>query len=289
MKKYDLVSVIALFVFIIALPAYAALEPLRMQRSQANLRQQMVSEGSRLYVELCARCHGASGEGRGVMPGLSNPALADADHSFLFKTIARASHGTTMEAWHVDEGGILNDYQIDELVTVIRYAKWPEVGELAQELGFTPPPAPADETGLAYLQSEGDPEPHQCVSCHEEPGMHAGQFGINCARCHSTLAWAPAQLTRHDFLLDHGGEGTVACETCHVANYYEHTCNECHDHQPDEMRQVHFDLAIIDYESCADCHPTGLKGEAEKLLDGQVEQKSSFVNFRPLAQDLAGK
>lgn len=119
--------------------------------------------------------------------------------------------------------------------------------------------------------------------------MHAGQFGVNCARCHSTFAWAPAQLTRHDFLLDHGGEGTVACETCHVKNYYEHTCYECHDHQPEEMRQVHFEISIVEYESCVDCHPTGQQGEAEKILDGQPDQKTSSVDFSRLAQILDSK
>ena len=289
MKKYDLVSVLALLAFVIALPLYAAYEPLRMESKQASQERQMVSEGSRLYVELCAQCHGAAGEGMGVMPGLSNPALADADESFLFKTIARSPHGTTMSAWHLDEGGILNDYQIDELVAVIRYADWQAVNQVAQDMDFSTPIQPAEELGLAYLQSEGDPEPHQCISCHEEPNMHAGQFGVNCARCHSTYVWAPAQLTRHTFLLDHGGEGVIACETCHVENYYEHTCYECHDHQPDDMQQVHYEIDIIDYEACAECHPTGQKGEAEQLLDGQISQNSSFETYRKLAQELSGK
>ena len=46
--------------------------------------------------------------------------------------------------------------------------------------------------------------PADCVSCHEDPELHAGIFGNDCARCHTATAWAPAQLVQHDFVLDHG-------------------------------------------------------------------------------------
>jgi hypothetical protein len=188
----------------------------------------------------------------------------------LFRIIARASHGATMSAWHIEEGGLLNDYKIQELVTLIRYADWSQVNDTALALEFTPPPEPASEMGISYMEQEGGADPHQCSSCHEEPAMHAGQFGINCARCHTTTAWAPAQLTRHNFALDHGGQGTVDCLTCHTASYAEHTCYECHDHTPEQMQQVHLAENLPDYAACIECHPTGAQGEAERLMNTSI-------------------
>ncbi len=266
MNRYSWITFIALAVFVIAWPVYALREPARMQAAELAQRQLALEDGIDIYLKSCAQCHGASGEGIGVMPALNNPGLADADESVLFKTIARAGHGTTMAAWHVDEGGILSDYQIGELVDLIRFVNWNKVQEIAQAKGFEAPAPPAAEIGVAYLEGEGKDDPHSCIACHEDPAAHIGQFGLNCARCHSTIAWAPAQLTKHYFALEHGDQGQVACETCHVNNYYEHTCYGCHDHQPDQMEQVHNQEAIVEYDACVDCHPTGRPGEAKQMM-----------------------
>lgn len=104
-----------------------------------------------------------------------------------------------------------------------------------------------------------------CVDCHENDAesIHTATFGVDCARCHTADAWAPAQLTHHTFLLDHGDEGTLECQKCHTLNYYEHTCTECHDMM--EMATFHEveDSAAI--ENCVQCHPTGVTGEATEL------------------------
>ncbi|MBI5830277.1 MAG: hypothetical protein HZB20_12240, partial [Chloroflexi bacterium] len=57
--------------------------------------------------------------------------------------------------------------------------------------------------------------PRECVSCHAEPDIHLGLFGLQCADCHSTTAWLPAALKNHTFPLDHGEQGEIACATCH--------------------------------------------------------------------------
>jgi hypothetical protein len=112
------------------------------------------------------------------------------------------------------------------------------------------------------------------MACHEEPDVHAGQFGLDCSRCHTALAWAPAELTRHVFLLDHGDEGELECERCHVASYVEYTCYDCHE--PGEMRIDHLLVsdkdgrAITALEDCIECHPTGRAGEANQLYELQV-------------------
>jgi mono/diheme cytochrome c family protein len=282
MNKYNWVTLAALIIYISAWPVYATFEPARMSAAQQVFRQRSLVEGTEIYLESCAQCHGAAGEGLGVMPSLNNPALADANTDFLFKTIARAAHGTTMAAWHVDEGGILSDYQIEELVTLIQFVDWREVEQSAKKKGFSKPLAPAYETGLTYLEGEGQRDPHTCFACHEEPKVHLGQFGLNCARCHNTLAWTPAQLTKHIFLLDHGGKGKVACETCHVQNYYEHDCYGCHDHQPQEMQIVHTQENLLSYENCIECHPTGRPGEGRQWVDSQVSQQPNLSAYRSM-------
>lgn len=101
--------------------------------------------------------------------------------------------------------------------------------------------------------------PNTCAGCHAEPGIHAGLFGTNCANCHTAQAWQPAKLIQHSFPLDHGGQGEVACETCHAATYTEYTCYGCHEHDPDSTERVHLaeNISRDALPACADCHPTG--------------------------------
>ena len=114
--------------------------------------------------------------------------------------------------------------------------------------------------------------PQDCVSCHEDPEVHVGLFGLECDRCHTAQAWVPAELTRHLFPLDHGGEGEIACESCHENSYVELTCYGCHDHLLGEMIEIHaaedIDEGVdVVEEKCIDCHPTG-KETGQENLDG---------------------
>lgn len=97
-----------------------------------------------------------------------------------------------------------------------------------------------------------------CDACHGEPEMHAGQFGQDCVRCHTAVAWAPAQLTQHRFDLAHGDEGVLDCASCHVNSYEAVLCANCHE--SDEMTAAHPPDAVPDYAeaaTCISCHPTG--------------------------------
>ncbi|MCB9134964.1 MAG: hypothetical protein H6636_06035 [Anaerolineales bacterium] len=105
--------------------------------------------------------------------------------------------------------------------------------------------------------------PNTCVGCHEDPDVHLGVFGEACERCHTTAAWLPAQLTQHTFRLNHGGQGELACSTCHTESYAAHTCYACHDHQPEQMQAVHENISTEELENCIACHPTGEPGEAK--------------------------
>jgi len=264
MNNYRLAGLIALLVLVVALPIYGLLEPARMETAQRALAGQYVSDGALTYVENCAVCHGAAGEGIGAMPALDSPGLAGADRAMLFQTIGHSPHGTAMATWHIDEGGLLNTWQVESLVTLIMNPDWARVAQLADEQGFVQPAGIPPEVRLATMEGDSE-DPHECRACHEEPALHAEQFGLNCSRCHTLDAWVPAQLTRHTFYLDHGDEGNVACETCHTTTYAANSCYGCHDHQPADMQAAHAQEEIYDFDNCAECHPTGVADEAARL------------------------
>lgn len=272
MNKSILISLIALSILVIAIPIYGLMENQRMDRAQLALQEQYIYEGIDIYLQNCASCHAADGAGAGMMPALNKEAFAEARSDLLFSTIARAAHGSAMAAWHNEEGGILNDYQIQELVALIQHGDWATVTRMAAVRGYVEAPAPAGENGLDYMAAENLDDPHQCVDCHEDPAIHAGLFGVNCARCHNATAWKPAVLTRHIFLLDHGDKGEVDCATCHPNNYVEYDCYACHeDHQAEEMETFHLAEGIKDLSNCAACHPTGVSGEADQLRNMNPE------------------
>jgi cytochrome c553 len=273
MNKYNLISILALVVLVIVLPFYMMKENIRLEQAKNSLQDQFILDGSVLYIENCAGCHGIEGEGLGMNPPLNKMRMAEADPGLLARTIARAAHGSSMAAWHIAEGGILDDYQIEELVTLIRFADWSEVSLLAGERGVYPEQISTMEIEESFLAGLGVADPHQCISCHEEPEVHAERFGLDCVRCHSLVTWTPASLTRHTFRLDHGNEGTVACETCHIASYTENSCYECHDHKPDEMVELHEKENIINMENCIECHPTGEPDEAKDFLNNTLASK----------------
>ena len=264
MNKYDLITLNALLVLVLAVPLYAMLEPGRMQQAQAGLRRQLVADGDALNLENSAFCHGPTGEGTGAMPALNHPGLAQADSQIIYRTIAHSPHGSAMAAWHVEEGGILNNYQVEGLVALIKHGNWQQVGQLAASVGFIPPTLANPAQDFAAMDATAAADPHECRACHQEPEMHADRFGQNCARCHTLISWRPALLTRHNFLLDHGGQGELTCDTCHPTTYAENTCFQCHDHQPEAIQTSHAQAGMFDVAACATCHPTGAAGEAER-------------------------
>jgi hypothetical protein len=120
--------------------------------------------------------------------------------------------------------------------------------------------------------------PRDCAGCHEELAVHLDIFGNDCQRCHTTSAWLPAFLTNHTFDLYHGSEELLECSTCHINNYTTNTCYECHDHQPDEMADIHEAEQIYEFDHCSECHPTGHNDEDRTLretLSGQAPQSNA--------------
>jgi hypothetical protein len=106
--------------------------------------------------------------------------------------------------------------------------------------------------------------PPDCVACHDEPDVHLGQFGTDCAACHTSQAWTPARLLQHAFPLDHGSPSEVDCQVCHPTNYVTYTCYDCHEHDQPEVEREHLEEGIHDLENCVECHPTGREEEDER-------------------------
>lgn len=105
--------------------------------------------------------------------------------------------------------------------------------------------------------------PNECAGCHEEPLIHAGLFGLQCQACHTTSAWQPAQLKEHTFPLNHGGQGEIACATCHLEKYTEYTCYGCHEHNEQDIIREHAEegISAAELPNCVKCHPTGREEE----------------------------
>ncbi len=75
--------------------------------------------------------------------------------------------------------------------------------------------------------------PTECVACHADPDFHAGAFGTDCASCHTTSGWTPAQYRgSHPVITHEGGSGInhghTTCRTCHPSTVYQYTCLACH-------------------------------------------------------------
>lgn len=115
--------------------------------------------------------------------------------------------------------------------------------------------------------------PSTCIGCHRDDDVHRGEFGADCASCHSDVAWEDVRF-EHTFPLAHGSRRPVACDVCHQdapATYRTYTCYGCHEHTPREVRAEHLEEGIRDFQDCARCHPTGREEEGEREHEGGRE------------------
>ncbi len=285
MNKPLLITLAAAALFVIVFPIYGVREVLRMETAKQKLQEKKVVEATEMYVTSCASCHGTQGEGLGISPVLNNDGLRKAEHDYLFKMIAHPPHGTPMAIWHLDEAVNLSEYQVEGLITLIRYADWEEVDTKAKSKGIEPELIENLDFQQVSLASASLTDPHNCTTCHEQPRVHADRFGVDCARCHSVQAWRPALLSYHTFELEHGGDGKVACSTCHPTSYAEHNCYGCHDHQPADMETAHTKEGLAAYEYCAVCHPTGEENEGSQYSAGYANRVNEIIASAAVVQE----
>lgn len=105
--------------------------------------------------------------------------------------------------------------------------------------------------------------PTTCHGCHQEPDVHAGRFGIDCATCHTTDGWQSAALSAHLFSLDHGGMGNLPCATCHLETLTVYSCTTCHD--PALITAIHPTVDRLD--DCVRCHQAATSAETATLRE----------------------
>ena len=94
--------------------------------------------------------------------------------------------------------------------------------------------------------------PQDCYACHQKNDNHKGQFGTNCATCHSTSAWKPASFDHNlsAFKLT-GAHTSVACTSCHVNGVFKGTPQNCYAcHRNNDKHNGQFGT------NCAACHTT---------------------------------
>ncbi|MCC6905081.1 MAG: c-type cytochrome, partial [Anaerolineae bacterium] len=186
---------------------YAVLEPLRLQTAQEDRLDDDRRVATDLYAQNCVMCHGNAGEGIAAMPALNNDGLRSMDTEAIASTIARGRYNTAMAAWSVEEGGILTEVQVEQLVTLIQYGDWSRVEQRVADLGLTAPTVIQVEVSpelLTQVSALPDGEvlsqgltlyAEHCVACHNAAGEGTAIApAVNGAELRSRMT--DADLTR---------------------------------------------------------------------------------------------
>jgi hypothetical protein len=92
--------------------------------------------------------------------------------------------------------------------------------------------------------------PQDCFSCHAEDDAHEGQFGPDCAECHTPQDWGEATFDHAQTAFPLLGEhATVECRDCHADGVYQGTPQDCFScHAEDDAHEGQFG------QDCAECH-----------------------------------
>jgi mono/diheme cytochrome c family protein/plastocyanin len=117
------------------------------RQSDATERQmtENAERGGFLFARNCSSCHGLTGKGiaeRGGLPGLplneedrrlTNAGPLAVEQARLRDTITCGRVGTLMPPWSQEQGGPLNDFQINQLVALITGTMPPPEGVVTQD------------------------------------------------------------------------------------------------------------------------------------------------------------
>jgi hypothetical protein len=111
-----------------------------------------------------------------------------------------------------------------------------------------------------------------CVSCHQQdydrttnPNHLAAGFPTDCAACHRTTSWRPADFRHGRYFPINTGKHKgkwSSCSDCHVnsSNFSDFSCLTCHPHSDrTKTDRDHRGRAGYSYDSqaCYACHPRG--------------------------------
>ena len=178
MKAWTITGVIVTAIIAVALPVYAFNEANRMAQAQVELLTESIERGEVIYAQNCVICHGIDGQGIGAYPGLDNDGVRSMEYDDLFKTIERGRYDTAMAAWGINEGGVLNDMQINQLIAMIQHGDWAETAQTIERLGLSPPTVLSVDIPDDVLSQVAD-LPHGDLLAAALP-----IYAANCAGCH---------------------------------------------------------------------------------------------------------
>jgi hypothetical protein len=179
----------------------------------------------------CERCH-AGGRYEGTSSSCASCHLDDDAHDGQFGTECAACHNTN--SW---QGAVFDHSQ----------TAFPLVGQhLAVECTRC-------HSGGVYHGT-----PTRCFACHAADDEHNGQFGTDCAACHTPNAWAGTTFDHSRTSFPLTGRHTAAlCTQCHANGVYDGTPTRCIAcHAADDEHNGTFGA------DCAACHTTGGWGGA---------------------------
>ena len=104
--------------------------------------------------------------------------------------------------------------------------------------------------------------PRTCVGCHDGEQARSAvdhtSFGTDCAVCHNTTAWRPAEFPDHRPFFPLRGAHDLPCTRCHTnpSSYQVFDCmNGCHLNETGHHREVRG--FTNDSAACYRCHPQG--------------------------------
>jgi hypothetical protein len=92
--------------------------------------------------------------------------------------------------------------------------------------------------------------PTACVACHLDDDKHRGQYGTDCALCHTVDGWQGATFDHSTFPLSNGHAG-LACTRCHSNGSFSGTPNYCSGCHADPV--YHRGMFGL---NCQSCHTT---------------------------------
>lgn len=203
--KMKWTGLIAVIVVMLIIPAYAWMEPHRQEDLQIEYQIRSVVSATDIYAENCAVCHGASGEGIATNPALNLDAIRQIPESELMKVISRGRYNTLMAAWGQEEGGVLSNSQIGDIVTLIQHGNWEYIQDRVAALGLTPPQVMTYEVSdemLTHLDAlpEGDVlgtglsiYAESCAACHGPNG--AGTIIAPAIDSPDLRSWSDKEIT----------------------------------------------------------------------------------------------
>jgi mono/diheme cytochrome c family protein len=182
------------------LSVYWLLEPHRVKVEAEKMRSEAAEKGKSLYRTHCARCHGETGgPQKGIKAINSKNYLKAVDDSILYKIIERGIPRTGMVALGDNEGGPLNQEQINQLVAFIR--GWEKTAPaLPEEAPPKERPVFIQEE-VAYVGSES------CIGCHES---------LNKKHIET---WKKSPMTTKTFSLIQNEKDKTKCISCHATGY----------------------------------------------------------------------